>query len=75
MYIIPGTSDNSVLQEAQVPIMSQSTCKTTDYVSDVNQYMLCAGYQQGGVDTCEVGYDVYFSSSSPGRNGRHFGDD
>lgn len=47
------------LQEVQVPIISQSSCQEM-YSLDPNAQvdilydMICAGYQEGGKDSCQV---------------------
>jgi trypsin len=47
-----GCSASDTLQAAQVPIVSDSTC-AGDYGSLFDPTtQVCAGYQQGGIDTC-----------------------
>ncbi|XP_011210074.3 trypsin-1-like [Bactrocera dorsalis] len=42
------------LQEVQVPVMSQETCRKSKYGSDrITDNMLCAGYPEGGKDSCQ----------------------
>ena len=41
-----------ILQEAQVPIVTAQECRRS-YGNRITSRMLCAGYFQGGVDTCE----------------------
>jgi trypsin len=50
--ILGQCSTSDVLRAAKVPIVSDSTC-ATDYGGDFNSdTMVCAGYPQGGTDTC-----------------------
>jgi trypsin len=42
------------LLKANVPVVSNDTCRqTASYGDDVKPGMLCAGYQEGGVDACQ----------------------
>ena len=47
----PNAPDTSILQEAPLPTISQTYCKSryTDYDPNLQ---LCAGYIQGGIATC-----------------------
>jgi trypsin len=47
-----GGSTPSTLQEAQVPITTDAYCAGA-YSGFSAQTMICAGYPQGGVDTCQ----------------------
>jgi V8-like Glu-specific endopeptidase len=47
-----GGGQQRFLQKAQVPFVSDTTCKTS-YPGLVSSDMICAGYTQGGVDTCQ----------------------
>lgn len=48
----PGSGGSDSLLAASVPIVSDSSC-ATDYGSSFNPAtMVCAGYPQGGIDTC-----------------------
>lgn len=42
----------TLLHEAQVPIVSNTVCNG-DYGGSITANMLCAGYDEGGVDTCQ----------------------
>uniref|UniRef100_H3B0M0 Hepsin n=1 Tax=Latimeria chalumnae TaxID=7897 RepID=H3B0M0_LATCH len=45
---------SDVLQEATVPIISDSTCNSPDYYGNqITSKMFCAGYLEGGVDACQ----------------------
>ena len=47
-----GGSASRYLLKANVPLTSDSTCKTA-YPQYSNTSMVCAGFPQGGVDTCQ----------------------
>lgn len=42
-----------MLQQTRVPILPQETCMS-NYKNKVTDNMFCAGYEQGGVDACQV---------------------
>lgn len=42
-----------VVMEAKVPLLPQSTCKTSLGKELVTNTMLCAGYLSGGIDSCQ----------------------
>lgn len=44
-----------VLQEAEVPLLPQDQCQRWLPEYNITSSMLCAGYPEGGVDTCQVG--------------------
>lgn len=60
--IVPGwgrLSENGrssdVVREVRVPIMSNSECKTKKYnPSEITDNMMCAGYDAGKIDACQV---------------------
>lgn len=43
-----------VVMEAKLPLLPQSTCKSTLGKELVTNTMLCAGYLSGGIDSCQV---------------------
>ncbi|XP_074647650.1 plasminogen-like [Tubulanus polymorphus] len=50
-----GTSFHGNLKQAMVPIVSQATCRQSDYYGRaIRQSMLCAGYEMGGHDACKM---------------------
>jgi secreted trypsin-like serine protease len=48
----PGSNGSSVLQEATVPIVADATCAADYGVFFDDASMVCAGYPEGGIDTC-----------------------
>lgn len=54
MSLLPGHLAN-ILQEANVPIISDAVCNAPDYYdSQITTSMFCAGYEKGGTDACQV---------------------
>jgi hypothetical protein len=50
-----GSSASNIIQEVHVPIMSNDECKKTGYGEKrITQNMMCAGYPDGGKDSCQV---------------------
>ena len=47
-----GGSSPNYLMQASVPVVSQSKCKQA-YGSSIHDSMICAGLDQGGVDSCQ----------------------
>ena len=50
------SSDGSTpdyLQEASVPIVSQTNCRNAYGSSNIHDSMICAGFDAGGVDSCQ----------------------
>ncbi|XP_078088037.1 enteropeptidase [Mustelus asterias] len=43
----------SVLQEAKIPLVSKRKCQQQLPQYNITQNMICAGYEDGGVDTCQ----------------------
>lgn len=57
-YLVP-LQGVGTLQEVQVPIISQSSCQEMYSLDpkdkvDILYDMICAGYQEGGKDSCQV---------------------
>lgn len=44
----------SKLREVEVPILSNIACRRTGYGTKITDNMLCAGFLQGGKDSCQV---------------------
>lgn len=49
----PGTAVN-VLQQAVLPLVSRSECQKLLPEYNITARMVCAGYSEGGVDSCQV---------------------
>lgn len=50
-----GTGDRKKLNELFVPVIPESTCNRKDwYGGSVTENMVCAGYEDGGMDSCSV---------------------
>ncbi|XP_071128570.1 scavenger receptor cysteine-rich domain-containing protein DMBT1-like isoform X5 [Mytilus edulis] len=47
-----GVSPN-VLRKEKIPIMNTSKCRSLYKHDSITTHMLCAGYEEGGVDTCQ----------------------
>ena len=43
-----------VLQEAEVPLVAQDKCQHWLPEYNITSSMLCAGYAEGGIDSCQV---------------------
>lgn len=48
-----GGSSAPKLREAQVPLVKTTDCKRSYGENDIDNTMLCAGYEKGGVDACQ----------------------
>ncbi|WP_291931208.1 trypsin-like serine protease [Limnohabitans sp.] len=65
-----GGSGVSSLRQVQVPLLSPATCAAiTAYGSNITNNMLCAGYEQGGKDSCHPTSTLssHFSPLCPSR--------
>ena len=55
MYHDTGTGNDRVLNQVSVPIISRETCNRPQFYRDIiTPRMLCAGFQDGGRDACQV---------------------
>lgn len=50
-----GGDTSCELQEVDLPVLSNEECRKTNYSSSITENMLCAGYEEGGKDSCQVG--------------------
>lgn len=61
-----------VLQEANVPIISDAVCNAPDYYDNqITTTMFCAGYEKGGTDACQVRTRTRVYSTCPRACCRH----
>ncbi|XP_004639153.1 enteropeptidase [Octodon degus] len=51
LYYGGPTAD--ILQEADVPLLSNEKCQQQMPEYNITQNMICAGYEEGGIDTCQ----------------------
>lgn len=52
-----------VLQDAQVPIIGRTKCDNLLGPGVITNNMICAGFLEGGKDTCQVLYTQIFQIS------------
>ena len=53
--MIAGGSSPDELQQVMLPIIDRDTCNQAEWYNDqVDDSMVCAGYEEGGKDTCQV---------------------
>ncbi|XP_026267732.2 enteropeptidase isoform X1 [Urocitellus parryii] len=43
----------NILQEADVPLLSNEKCQQQMPAYNITENMICAGYEEGGIDTCK----------------------
>lgn len=54
-----GGSSPDVLQQVMVPTINRDKCNEPGwYEGEVTEQMICAGYEEGGKDSCQVNTDV-----------------
>ena len=52
-----GTGSDTVLKQTIMPIVDRDTCnKTEGLVGLITPYMICAGWEEGKNDACQVHY-------------------
>lgn len=56
--LLPGSVAN-ILQEAEIPLITNEKCQQQLPEYNITQRMMCAGYEQGGVDSCQVRFLKY----------------
>ncbi|GFU42416.1 enteropeptidase, partial [Nephila pilipes] len=56
MIIIKGTGNSNVLKQAAVPVMSYEMCQKAYDTINISRSMICAGYPEGGHDSCKDDY-------------------
>jgi len=55
MYFVFSSGVTSdILQEAEVPLISNEKCQQQMPEYNITENMICAGYDIGGVDSCQV---------------------
>jgi len=47
-----GGATPNILQQVQVPIVNRTRCEK-GYPGNIHDSMICAGLDQGGIDTCQ----------------------
>lgn len=56
---ITGTCCRDVLKQAEIPIVGVTKCNSTRYTDgQIFNTNICAGFDKGGVDSCQVISDV-----------------
>ena len=49
------TSSAGLLKQAVLPVVNLDKCNSTDYLDgEATDNMICAGYDKGGIDSCQV---------------------
>ena len=54
------------LKQASIPLVPMQVCKRRDWLGaefTLTDRMMCAGYEHGGVDTCQVYHLLLLSSA------------
>ena len=54
VFLLEGGQAPDVLMQVPVPLITDEKCRAS-YGSTLTDNMLCAGYDQGGRDACQVG--------------------
>ena len=53
-YSSPDGAISATLQQVYVPFISKSQCENYYPAQDLTVNMVCAGYPEGGKDSCQV---------------------
>lgn len=53
-FVFPSGPTSYILQEAEVPLISNEKCQQWMPEYSITENMICAGYDIGGVDSCQV---------------------
>ncbi|KAJ6662471.1 hypothetical protein lerEdw1_011885 [Lerista edwardsae] len=53
----------NVLQEAEVPLITREKCQQEMPEYNITENVICAGYDQGGIDSCQVKWKLYVFSA------------
>ena len=51
-YLSSGGASANALMQTSVPIKSDAACRKS-YPNSIDDSMMCAGYDQGGIDSCQ----------------------
>ena len=63
---ITGTCCRDVLKQAEIPIVGVTKCNSTRYTDgQIFNTNICAGFDKGGVDSCQVISDVVTRDPPP----------
>ncbi|KAJ6651562.1 hypothetical protein lerEdw1_020897 [Lerista edwardsae] len=56
LSLLQGVKTSDALQEAKVNLLDIDKCNSSgSYNGAMTPHTLCAGYQEGGIDSCQLG--------------------
>lgn len=56
-FFFPDTGSSGLLKQALLPVVNVDKCNSTDYLDgEATDNMICAGYDKGGIDSCQVNH-------------------